>query len=183
MLQVYAGSNPYDETVLEVKDRLRVVILGPYRPSVAKKKLIWLRNQLIRNGYSKAALVEDLDYRPRKSDEDPDMYFTEKSNYYIEHYSDVLFFVFLCNGDLSGLTRELSYVCYRVPDRIKKCVVFFQQRCYEKISTQIRGIVKGFLKMSQRFFKDRQALLDDASASCFEYLFTLYNEIMTRGPD
>lgn len=166
------GSN-----LLDLKSELEIIILGPYKPRSAKRRLRSLRDFLRSKGYIRASLVEDLSFRNLQPDEDEDTYYKEKSEYGILR-TDISIFVFFCESPVEGPTVELAFICNNPQAKhcIKRCTVFFERRCYKTFSTQLKGTVK-FNKMYFGGFSNDDELYELVLATCTWHLIAIGRQI------
>jgi len=145
----------------------KILILGPYKPKLAEKKLIKLRDCLRSRGYDNARIVKDFPNIP-KYDEDPDKHFTLKSRDKIKNWADVLIFVFMRKANNLGVWAELQFTIAFV-----KMKIHYSVELHEKginLSTQTRGPLKISRMYSIEFSNDRQ-LCDRAIAFCTNVVY------------
>lgn len=113
--------NKFSDEIYPLREKLRITIYGPYFP---ESELVFLELQkefLIKNGYTKTALVKD------HHEQYPEYSSLEISTHCLE-YSDVNFFIFTKEGKNQGVTVELHIAATseRMTDKVKHCVVFEQ---------------------------------------------------------
>ena len=146
----------------ERKKRLKILVLGPYKPPSAKKRLVDLENCLQARGYSNAKRVEAFRNVP-KYDEDPDKHYTLKSQDKIKNWAEVLIFVFMRKANNLGVWAELQFTIYFVKNKIRNSIELHEEGT--ALSTQTRGPLKISRMISNEFGNDRQ-LCDRATAFC-----------------
>ena len=149
------------------KKNLKILILGPYKPQSAEKRLIQFRDRLRSHGYDNAKTVKDFPDIP-KYDEDPDKHFTLKSEDKIKNWSDALIFVFMCDANNLGVWAELQFTLYSVKEKIHYSVELHEKGI--DLSTQTRGRVKISRLYSYEFRSDQQ-LCDLAMAFCTNVVY------------
>jgi hypothetical protein len=133
------------------KKKLRILLLGAYRPQNAQKRLIQLRDCMVGKGFESTRLAVDFD--DKEHCKDFDEYFTKKSRKLIKNWADVPIFVFFQNADNSGVAIELAYTCFKVLDKQLCCAAFFE-KMLEDFSTQVKGTIKITKKISWETFND-----------------------------
>jgi len=144
------------------KKILKVLVLGPYKPLKAKKRLFRLRDYLRMHGYENANVVEDFPNIP-KYDEDPDIHFTLKSRDKIRNWADVLIFVFMCQAYNLGVWAELDFTIKSVKDKIRLSVVYHEKGTV--LSSQTRGPLK-IVRMFTKEFPNDPKLFRFAFSFC-----------------
>ena len=148
----------------------RVLILGPYKPKVAKERLVKLRDCLQSHGYEGARIIEDFPNIP-KYDEDPDKHFTLKSQDKIRNWADILIFVFMRRADNLGVWAELQFTIDFVKDKLHYLVELHEKRTV--LSTQTRGPLKISRIFSYEFYSDRQ-LCELSLAFCTNIVYEFF---------
>jgi len=149
------------------KRSLKILILGPYKPPSAKKRLTDFRNCLQRRGYNNAKKVEDFPNLPRY-DKDPDKHYTLKSRDRVENWAEVLIFVFMCKANNLGVWAELQFTISFVKGKIRDSVELHEKGV--ALSTQTRGPLKISRMCSNEFSSDRQ-LCTRAVAFCTNVVY------------
>jgi hypothetical protein len=145
----------------------KILILGPYKPPLAEKRLMKLRDCLRSHGYDNAKTVKDFPDIP-KYDEDPDKHFTLKSEDKIKNWGDALIFVFMCNANNLGVWAELQSTLFSVKEKIHNTVELHEKGI--DLSTQTRGRVKISRLYSYEFGSDQQ-LCDQVVAFCTNIVY------------
>ncbi len=155
------------------KRRLRILILGPYRPKSCLTKIESLKNYLKATGFENTKLVKDFpDYE--KFSEDMDEHFTKKSRLCINTWTHVPIFIFFRKADNLGVNTELTYTCLNFPNKGKQAAVFFEKGM--DVSTQVLGSVK-IAKISYEIFENQKSLCELTSGHCLKILDRLYYDI------
>lgn len=167
-----------DRGILNLKDRLEIVIYGSYYPKSEKDKLIALRDFLRQDGYKKTNLVEDypddIITLPIKEAE----VFLEKSYACLE-LADANFFVFTLGGK-DGRSTELAYLCNILTDRVYRTVVFYEE--VDGVSSLHKlniGLVSRY-RIEISSFKNVPELLELGKSKAFNYLMIFKNELALR---
>jgi hypothetical protein len=155
-----------------MKQRLRILILGPYAPKYASRKLETLQKCLIDKGFSQTRLVKDFSDTVIYS-QDPDEHFVLKSQKIIREWAHVPIFVFLKDVDNQGVTVELTYTCLTLMDKQSCCATFFEGR-WENFSSLIRGQVKLTKRVSHMDFENEKELWELATGHALKMLDRLY---------
>ncbi len=156
--------------ITQNKKRLKILILGPYRPKKALERLEKLRDCLTKKGFSAARLVEDFPDTVRFSD-DLDEHFTIKSRKLIEGWANIPIFVFFRRADNLGVNSELIYSCVSLPRKTACCAVFFETSL--DISSQIKGSIK-IAKISYETFESHKELCNLAFGHSIKTLDRLF---------
>ena len=154
------------------KQKLRILILGAYRPESASKKLETLRNCLIKRGFKSTKLAKDFPETTFYS-QDMDEHFTIKSRKLINEWAHVLVFVFLKNADNQGVASEITYTCLQLQDKQSLCAVFFEDK-FANFSTQIKGSIKITKQISYEIFRNERELCDLAAGHSLKTLDKLF---------
>jgi len=151
------------------KKSIKVLILGPYKPSNAKQRLIRFKDCLLNHGYEKARLVEDFPDVPRY-DPDPDIHFTLKSRDNIKNWADMLIFVCFLNADNLGVTNELTFTCDLMQSKIHWSIELHEEGI--QLSTQTKGPIK-ISRMNSDEFRNDQELCEKAIGFCTKVVYEL----------
>jgi len=142
------------------KKKLKILLLGAYRPKKALSRLTQLQECMVRKGFESTKLVIDFD--DEKYSKDLDEHFTKKSRKLIKNWADVPIFVFFQNADNSGVAIEIAYTSLKVLDKQSCCAAFFE-KILEDFSTQIKGTIKLTKKISWETFNNDSELCNLAS--------------------
>jgi len=151
------------------KKAIKILILGPYRPTSAKQRLVQFRDCLKKSDCQNAKLVEDFPDFP-KYDPDPDIHFTLKSRDKIKNWADAVIFVFLCDADNQGVSNELIFTCLSVQHKLHYSIELHEQGI--QLSTQTKGPIKISRMNSDEFQSDRQ-LCQLAMGFCTKIVYEL----------
>jgi hypothetical protein len=141
---------------LQSKKKLKVLILGAYRPDKALKRLEKLRNCLIENGFEAAKLAKDFP-DDRQFSQDLDEHYTVKSRQLIEEWAQVPIFIYFKRAKNDGVTVEITYTCDKLHEKQSCCAVFFEGKL-EDFSSQVKGEIKDTKKVSYEIFKNDREL-------------------------
>lgn len=144
------------------KKALKILILGPYVPPSAEKRLSKLRDCLRSHGYDNAQIVKDFSNRPRY-DKDLDTHFTLKSEDKIRNWADVLIFVFMREASPLGVWAELQFTTDFVEGKIHNSIDLHEEGATS--STQTRGRLK-ISRMDSNEFRGDYQLCTKAVAFC-----------------
>lgn len=155
----------------ERKKRVKILLLGPYRPKRVLKRLENLRDCLVRRGFSSTKLVKDFPDR-RCLHKDDDVHFTRKSRWCMRSWAHVLVFVFFSEGANLGVGNELSYLCLKLGGITSHSVVLIEKGL--NVGSQIRGTVKIDSKLSYEVFIGDNELCDLAFGHCTKTLHNLF---------
>ena len=154
------------------KKSQKILILGPYKPESARKRLIKLRDYLRTHGYKSAKRVADFPDTP-KYDKDPDKHFTLKSRDKIKNWADVLVFVFMRDANNLGVWGELQFTIDFVKEKIHYSIELHEEGA--DLSTQTRGPLK-ISRMDSYEFDNDQRLCKLSVAFCqnvaYEFLWS-----------
>ncbi len=156
------------DNLLNRKPRLKILILGPYRPKAAKRRLVDIKEHLIKRGYVSTKLVEDFDNIPAKTEEEV----FEKSRDFMKNWADVLFFFFFkesLEGMLMGVHDELAFLCERMPKKIDNSVVFIDESIYNQLSIMFKGRLQ-FFEMRADLIKKQEEAKKSAESYAFNFL-------------
>jgi hypothetical protein len=162
---------------LEGKQKLRVLILGAYRPEMAERRLERLRECLISKGFKSTRLAKDFS-DVKKDSQDLDEHFTLKSRKLVEDWADVPVFVFfkkasfLRRADNQGVASEITYTCLKVDKKQSCCAAFFEGKL-EDFSSQVKGSVK-IVKISYETFRNDNDLCEMVAGHCLKTLDRLF---------
>jgi len=160
-------------SLLNLKNRLFILILGAYFPTDVQDRLIRLKSCLQKEGYSNAFLVKDLSDPPKEPGEEDDEYIARKSHFWLGR-ANVLLFIFFCKGKNEGVATELGLATEMLQPRLVKRAVFYEERCVKKLSRMITGIPKLAL-MDQYYFSNDDTLCRKARTACFQALHSLFS--------
>jgi hypothetical protein len=156
----------------QCKQKLRILILGAYKPTKTLKRLEGLRDCLIARGFGSARLAKDFPDRIQYG-QDSDEHFTIKSRKLIEDWAHVPIFVFFKKADNQGVSSEITHACLRLFEKQSCCVVFFE--CGLKgFSTQIKGSVKITKKISYETFSNDRDLCNLSAGHSLKMLDRLF---------
>lgn len=158
-------------TLQQGKQRLRILILGAYKPVEKLKKLENLRDCLIKRGFQVTRLAMDFPDK-RKYDKDMDVHYTKKSRRLIRKWAHVPILVFFNEANNLGVANELAYVCQSLLDKQSCCVVFFESGI--DVGSQVRGSIKIAKKISYEIFKSDRELCDLAFGHALKVLDRLF---------
>lgn len=160
----------FPETFKGKKNKIKILILGPYRPSNAEKRLIEFRKSLHLKDYLNAKLVADFPDIPRYHD-DWDIHCTLKSQFHIKHWADALIFVFLKDADNQGVANELTFTCQKVLEKTHLSLVLIEQGV--QLSSLTRGPIK-IHKINADDFENDTELCHKAIGYCTNFVFQLF---------
>ena len=174
---VFSGMvSPLFGDLSERKARLKILILGPYRPAdptestACMERLVALKAYLNSFGYDNAKLVSDFSDVPRWHEKDA-AHFEVKSKQMILEWAIGLLFVFLRGCDNSGVGGELTFVDAKRPD------LFHSSKILQEESTDISTIIRGPLNRhgieADRFQTDEE-LHELAVGACMAILYRNY---------
>ena len=158
----------------ERKAKLKILILGAYRPKNVLKRLECLRDCLIRRKFDSARLVKDFP-DTKRFDEDDDIHFTKKSRWFMNHWAHLLIFVFFSKGENLGVGNELSYTCLKLPIKTSYSAVLLEASL--DVGSQIRGTVKlgaKNQKLSYENFQNDKELCDLSFGHCRKVIDQLF---------
>lgn len=155
------------------KKSLKVLILGPYKPPSAEKRLTELRNYLRSHGYDNAKIVKgDFPDIP-KYHNDPEIHFTLKSEYKIKNWADVLIFVLMRKANNLGVCDELKFTTRDVKEKIHYSLELHEKETVT--SSRTRARLKITRMDSYEFSSDAQ-LCKRAMAFCTKVVYELFWE-------
>lgn len=150
------------------KKDTKTLILGPYKPQLAEKRLIKLRDCLRSHGYDNAKIVKgDFPDIP-KYHKDPEIHFTLKSEDKIKNWADVLIFVFMREANNLGVWDELKFTTRDVKEKIHYSIELHEEGT--ETSSRTRARLKISRMDSHEFRSDRQ-LCDLAMAFCTNVVY------------
>lgn len=150
----------------DYKRKLKILILGPYRPKPCLTNLESLQKHLQAAGFLETYLVKNFPDTDKLS-KDIDEHFTIKSRLCINTWAHVPVFVFFKSADNLGVNTELTFTCVHLPNKGKNAAVFFEKGM--DISTQVLGSVK-IAKMSYEIFDDQKELKSLVFGHCLKTL-------------
>ncbi len=119
------------ESILAYKDKIQIIIYGPYNPPTdskhlgEKERLIKLRNRLRKEGYINTAIVADF-----FSSKDSPIQNLEKSLNCLE-MADLNVLIFTCRGKTGSVARELIHA-------INNQTILWKCRIFEEIDKPSR---------------------------------------------
>lgn len=155
------------------KKRLKILLLGAYRPKKALSRLVQLQECMVGKGFESTKLAIDRDFDGKQYSKDLDEHFTRKSRDLIKNWADVPIFVFFQNADNAGVSSEITYASLKVLDKQSCCAAFFE-KTLEDFSTQIKGTIKITKKISWETFTDDSDLCNLASGHSRKMLDRLF---------
>lgn len=163
-------------SVNEVKDKLRIVIFGPYEPPRSKSYLVNLKRHLIHLGYDQCRLVIDFSEPQKRAGENQSEYILRKSYHWVEH-ADVRVFLFLKDAPNEGVTLELKHMLDNFKDKIEYSVV-----CIEKGETS--QLITGEIRLSRKLyridFKNMDDLVGKITGMLINFSKQLYYDVVDR---
>ena len=149
------------------KNAQKILVLGPYKPPSAEKRLTKLRDCLRSHGYDNAKIVKDW---ANISMYDPDIHFMFKSRDKIRNWADVLIFVLMRKSNNLGVLAELQFVINFVRNKIHYSVELHEKGTVT--SSQTRAPLKISRMDSYEFNNDPQ-LCNRAVAFCTNIVYEL----------
>lgn len=155
------------------KQKLHILILGPYRPKTCLRRLEALQNSLITQGFETSKLVKDFPDDEKLSN-DLDEHFTKKSRLCLNTWAHIPIFVFCKDADNLGVNTELAFTCLNLPNKTNNSVVFFETSM--DISSQIKGSIK-IAKISYEMFGSDKELCALAFGHSLKMLDRLFYSI------
>ena len=168
------------ESIIQNKKRIsKVLILGPYRPidsktdekpSICERRLQRLKQFLQQKGFLNTFLVSDFPDEsevPRKAIM---VHFLKKSMHYIEHWADILIFVFLKDCDNSGVETELSFMVFKVTH---KCICSAVIRPNDIILSSLQWGQIELFRIRDLSYDEENEIEDLVFSSCFNILYSL----------
>jgi hypothetical protein len=167
---------------LQIKPKLRVLILGSYENS-AKKRLEGLKDFLLTKNYLQTALVKDFKQPIRKNNESKKLFNLRKSEYWLPE-ADVPIFVFFQGVDNSGVSIELKHLIDIYSDMAWRSIVAINDKPSEKpVSSLIGGIVERWKREIQPvYFENDSILLSGVRGALTNLLENLYFSVIRRSP-
>jgi len=157
---------------IQGKQKLRILILGAYKPSKALKRLEKLRDCLIKKGFESAKLARDFPDDKQYS-EDLDEHYTKKSRDLIANWAHVPIFIFFKKADNQGVATEIAYTCDTLQDKQSSCTAFFEGKL-EDFSSQVKGSIKITKRVSYETFADDEELCNLAVGHSLKILDRLF---------
>lgn len=129
--------------LLEKKPRLKILILGPYRPKSALGRLEDVKEHLISKGYESTKLAKDFELS-----EKTEQAVFEMSRKLMGNWADALFFFFfeeaIGKSKIIGVYDEFVTLCESIEYKIDDSVVFIDKSIYKELSMMFRGRVTCF---------------------------------------
>jgi len=164
---------------LQVKPKLRILILGSYDSS-ALKKLEMLRDFLLTKGYLQTSLVKEFKFPKKYPKESQPAYNLRKSEYWIPK-ADAPIFVFLPNVDNTGPAYELKHLCDKDFDMAWRSIVGISIKPAPKISSLIHGLIQRWSEeIQQVFFNNDSELQKGVRGALTNLLEKLYFPAVDR---
>lgn len=161
----------------EVKDKLKIVIFGPYKPEGAFNRLEGFRNHLREIGYTQTFLVADLDIPVQAPGQGYREYLVFKCQYWLEN-ADVVLFVLFKEGRLEGVATEFTHLIDNLDGQMWRTVVFYEQH---DISSMIGGRLDLFnQEIKSTDFDGDEDLHQKATGYLIDYPKKLYYQIRDR---
>lgn len=157
----------------EKKRRVKILVLGPYRPPDAEKRLKKFRRCLHNKKYKNAKIVADFPDEPRFHP-DWDIHSSLKSQEYIRNWGDVLIFVFFRDADNQGVANELTFTCLKVLEKVHFSVVLKEKSII--LSSLTKGPIKVH-RIKSDVFEDDKELYEKAQGYLTEFVYQLYWQI------
>jgi hypothetical protein len=157
----------------ERKRKLKILVLGAYRPNSILKRLERMQQCLINRKFESTKLVKDFPDKKRY-DKDSDIHFTKKSRQLMENWAHLLIFVFFLEGENLGVGNELDYMCLKIPMTIQHSLVLLESGI--DIGSQVRGTIKlaQNQKLSFEYFQSDTELCTLALGHCRKVLDRLF---------
>ncbi len=152
------------------KEKIKILILGAYRPSPFKRRLQTLRDYLEKKKYRTARLAANLE-NETKFHENLDAHFSMKSDFLIKNWADSLLFVFFKGADNSGVSTEFKFTCLEAREKLGVSVVFSEKDL--NLSTQIKGPIRIHKVLADEFANDEE-LCEKSIGYCTEFVYRLY---------
>ena len=174
-----SGSPHLKDLLAVARNRVRILILGPYRTQEAFKcetekiclnKLDRLKAFLIEKGFPQTRLVIDWMDEEEVPPASFDIHFREKSFYYIDNWADIILFVFLREGDNLSVSREWGHMVESVREKCERAVVLRQKEV--DLGSLIRGDIERE-RVYEYHFEQEAELQDFAFSGCFNILYGL----------
>lgn len=166
----------FRDRLLETKRKVKILILGDYSKDtdfigpndICEKKLVNLKQHLIDDGYLTTRLIKDFEDEEEIPEEYYDEHFVKKSEYYIEHWGDILIFVFLKEGDNQSVIREWTHMIKICPEKCINVILLYHNEVI--IRTLLRGDIKGN-RITHDEFSDDETLYERASKLVFVKIY------------
>lgn len=167
---------------LQIKPKLRVLILGSYESS-AIKRLESLKDFLLTKKYLQTALIKDFNQPARKNGESKKAFNLRKSEYWLPE-ADVPIFVFFQGADNSGVSIELKHLIDVYYDMVWRSIVATNNKPSEHpVSSLIGGIIDRWSTEIQHVpFENDNILLSDVKGALKNLLEKLYFSVIYRPP-
>lgn len=164
---------------MQVKPKLRVLILGSYDDS-ALRRLEMLKDFLLTKGYLQTCLLKEFRHPTKYSDESQSAYNLRKSEYWIPK-ADVPTFVFFPDVDNTGVGYELKHLCDNYYDMAWRSIVGINIKPTSKISSLIDGLIQRWSKeIQQIFFNTDNQLQEGVRGALTNLLERLYFRVIYR---
>lgn len=152
------------------KRKMKILILGPYKPPSFEDRLRSFRDCLNDKKYDNTKLVADFPDAPRLH-KNWDIHFSMKSRVFIKNWANALIFVFFKNADNSGVTSEFEFTHLKAQEKLSVSVVFNEKDL--DLSTLIKGPIKVH-KIYADDFEDDMKLCEKALGYCTNFVYQLY---------
>lgn len=159
--------------VSEKKSKVRILILGAYKPKKMKERLEQLRNALIIRGYENTKLMMDFSDEQRYSDDD-DIHYTKKSEDNIHNWAQILIFLFFKEGENEGVASEFKFTCIEVSDKMDTILLLHEKG--KKPSTQVEGPRKES-KIRVGYFDSDKDLIEITEGYCWNFTRKIFYNI------
>lgn len=164
---------------LQVKPKLRVLILGSYSDS-ALKRLEMLKSFLISKEYLQVCLVKEFNHPSRGSNESQSSYNLRRSEYWIPK-ADIPIFVFLPKVDNTGVGYELKHLCDCHYDMTWRTIIGICRKPSLRISSLIDGLIQRWSRETQQIFFDTSNQLHEGVRGALTNLLEkLYFPVVNR---
>jgi hypothetical protein len=165
---MYPSYNQLDTSYGDRARRVRILILGAYRPEAALKRLEKLRDCLRRRGFRTTLLVKDLPDEEKFHD-DPNIHNLLKSKDAIGNWAQIAIFVFFRNTDNVGVGIEFEFCVATIKERLPNSIVMVQEGL--RPSSLLRGEIGDCKLTSGAFFDDRD-LCEQVEGFCTSRLMS-----------
>jgi hypothetical protein len=164
---------------LQVKPKIRILILGSYENS-ALKRLEMLKKFLLTKGYMQTCLVKEFKHPVKHYNEPQPAYNLRKSEYWIPK-ADIPIFVFFPYVDNTGVGYELKHLCDNHYDMVWRSIVGTSIKPASKISSLICGLILRWSEeIQQVFFNTDNELQEGVRGALTNLLEKLYFHIIDR---
>jgi hypothetical protein len=159
------------------KHRLKIFVMGPYSPEIAKRRVNALRDFLVSEGYC-ARTAEDFD----DSDELTPLQIFEKCKTILLKWAHGRIFLFLkeaiTDSKLIGVYDELVTATEKISEEEHyTCAVFLENGVEEKVSSMMKGRLEHFKELAVYRFSDDEQLHEMAASFCFNLLNKIYKNL------